>query len=92
MGNQERQAARRAVENHSEISLILSDVVLPGGASGPDFAEELRASRPDMKVLFMSGYPAEAAKHNGFLGPDSVLLNKPFRIAELAQVVKESLG
>lgn len=86
------KAARRVVESHSEISLILSDVVLPGGTSGPEFAEELRASHPEMNVIFMSGYPAEAAKRNGFLGSDNVLLNKPFRIAQLAKVVKEAMG
>ncbi len=38
-----------------------------------------------MKVVFMPDYPAEAARRNGFLGSDSVLHNKPFRIAELAK-------
>jgi CheY-like chemotaxis protein len=83
--------ARQTVESSHEISLILSDVILPGGTSGPEFADELRTSHPEMKVLFMSGYPAEAAKRNGFFGPDNGLLNKPFRIAQLAKAVKAAL-
>lgn len=84
--------ARQTVESSSGINLILSDVILPGGTSGPEFADELRTSHPEMKVLFMSGYPAEAAKRKGFLDADSMLLNKPFRIAQLAKAVKAALG
>lgn len=84
--------ARQTVESSSEISLILSDVILPGGTSGPEFAEQIRTSHPEMNVLFMSGYSAEAAKRNGFFGSDSMLLNKPFRIAQLAKAVKAALG
>lgn len=83
--------ARRAIHDHSKIDLILSDVVLPGGTSGSEFAEELRTSHPEMKIIFMSGYPAKAAKHNGFLDSDRVLLNKPFRIAQLAKAVKAAM-
>ncbi len=83
--------ARQIVIGRNEIGLVLSDVILPGGASGPEFAEELRAGYPKIKVIFMSGYPAEAAKKNGFLGSDSVLLNKPFRVAQLARAMKEAL-
>ncbi len=85
-------AARQTVEAHPEIALVLSDVVLPGGTSGPEFADELRAMHPDLTTIFMSGYPAEAAKRNGFLGSDRVLLNKPFRVAELAKAVSEMLA
>lgn len=83
--------ARHAIEMHSEIRLILSDVVLPGGTSGPEYAEELRIAKPELKVIFMSGYPAEAAKRNGFIGSDNVLLNKPFRITELAKAMNEAM-
>ena len=88
---EDANTARQMVAGHEEIVLILSDVVLPGGVSGPEFAEEIQTNHPKMKVIFMSGYPAEAAKKNGFLGSDSVLLNKPFRVAQLARAVKEAL-
>jgi len=88
---EDANAARQSTNTHPEIALILSDVILPGGTSGPEFAVELRAEHPKLPIIFMSGYPAEAAKRNGFLGSDNVLLNKPFKIRELAMVVKNGL-
>ena len=89
---EDAHVARKVVIRKSDIDLVLSDVILPGGTSGPAFAEEIKASNPEMKVIFMSGYPAEAAKRNGFLGSDGVLLNKPFRVAQLARAVKKALS
>ena len=74
------------------VGLVLSDVVLPGGSSGPQFAEAARAIYPGIKIIFMSGHPAEAAMRNGFLGSDQVLLNKPFQRGQLATVLREALG
>ena len=82
--------ARKILLEH-EVSLVLSDVILPGGMSGPEFAAELGTTNPDLKVIFMSGYPAAAAKRNGFLGSDKVLLNKPFQRRELAGAVRKAL-
>jgi PAS domain S-box-containing protein len=73
------------------IDLVLSDVVLPGGMSGPKFADAAREFRPDLKVIFMSGYPAEASHRNGLLAPDKVLLNKPFEKRQLARALREAL-
>ncbi len=84
-------AARAALDSRQKFDLMLSDVVLPGGMSGPEFAEEVRARFPDLKIIFMSGYPAEAAKRNGFLGSDRVLLNKPFRRSQLAKALRDAL-
>lgn len=84
-------SARRCIDANLEISLVLSDVVLPGGTSGPEVSEKLAVTHPTLKFIFMSGYPAEAAKRNGFLGSDNVLLNKPFRIAQLAKAVRDAL-
>ncbi len=77
-------SAREALKNTRRIDLILSDVVLPGGISGPEFADEALASRPDLKIIFMSGYPDKAAQHDGLHAPGSVLLKKPFKKRELA--------
>ncbi len=84
-------AARTLLVGGQHFDVILSDVILPGGTSGPDFAEEVRAEKPDARIIFMSGYPAEAARRNGFIGSDSVLLNKPFRREALARALREAL-
>ena len=84
-------AAQDVLNNESPVSLVLSDVVLPGGMSGPEFAEGIQATNPDLKVIFMSGYPAAAATRNGFIGSDRVLLNKPFQRRDLAAAVRDAL-
>jgi PAS domain S-box-containing protein len=81
-------AAHKFLAEGGQVDLVLSDVVLPGGTSGPEFAKEACAIYPDLKVVFMSGYPAEAAKRNGFLGSDRVLINKPFRTREVAKALR----
>ena len=64
-------------------------MVLPGKRSGPDFAAEATFGRPNVKLLFMSGYASEELSPS--LHDDVVLLNKPFRMAELAIKLREVL-
>ena len=85
-------SAHKVLAAGPPVDLVLSDVVLPGGASGPEFADNARETHPDLKIIFMSGYPAEAAMCNGFLGSDDVLLNKPFEQRQLAKVLRDLLG
>ena len=84
-------AARAAMATGPAIDLILSDVILPGGTSGPEFVEAVRTNVPETKVIFMSGYPTEAAKQNGFWESGTVLLSKPFQLGQLARALREAL-
>jgi signal transduction histidine kinase len=84
-------SAQKVLAEGQRIDLVLSDVVLTGGTSGPQFADEARAIYPGLKIIFMSGYPAEAAMHNGFLGSGDVLLNKPFERRQLATILRAAL-
>lgn len=83
--------ARNIVLAGAKFDLILSDVVLPGGTSGPDFAAELRQTQPHAKIIFMSGYPAESAMNSGDICPDDTLLTKPFSREELARALNATL-
>ncbi len=83
--------AHAALAGRTPVDLVLSDVVLPGGTSGPEFAEQARETYPNLKIIFMSGYPAEAATRNGFLGSGQVLLNKPFQTRDLAKALRDAL-
>jgi len=75
-----------------QVDLLLTDVILPGGRSGPDFAETACRHNPALKVLFMSGYPAEAQMPRAdSLCRDAPLLPKPFRRAALARSVRDAL-
>jgi CheY-like chemotaxis protein len=77
-------------QNHpGPIHLMLSDVVLPG-QSGPQTADELRCSRPDMKLLYMSGY-TENRTVRDMLASDVPFLQKPFSAGGLARKVRKVL-
>lgn len=84
-------AARVVLAEGAAVSLLLSDVVLPGGTSGPAFAEELQAIYPSLPVIFMSGYPADEKGRDKLLRPEQVLLNKPFHRSVLAKALAEAL-
>jgi len=86
------QDARKALESGQQFDFLLSDVVLPGGMSGPEFAKEAKKSIPNLKIIFMSGYSAEAAKGSGFLEAGDVLLTKPFRRHQLAIAMRRAIA
>jgi len=74
-----------------EIDMLFADVVLPDGLSGPQLADILRASAPDLKVLFTSGHSAKLA-FRGRRRSSIKLLQKPFRPQELAEAMRSVLG
>ncbi|WP_101750251.1 hybrid sensor histidine kinase/response regulator [Novosphingobium sp. Chol11] len=85
-------AALEALEQPGEhIDLLFTDVVLPGGMTGADVAREAAARRPDIKILFATGYARNAIFHHGRLDPGVELLTKPFTYADLAGKVREVL-
>jgi CheY-like chemotaxis protein len=75
-------------ENCDKISLILSDVVMPGGVSGPELAEFAQLKAPNIRILLTSGYMRENL-------PDGVtydLLSKPFNMKTLSQKIGQLLA
>ena len=72
------------------IDLLITDVVMPG-LSGPDLAKRLSATRPDMPVLYLSGYTADAIAQHGVLADGVDLLSKPFGPLALGQAVRKVL-
>ncbi|MDZ4361797.1 PAS domain S-box protein [Brevundimonas sp.] len=71
------------------IDLLVSDVGLPGGMNGRQVADAARVSRPDLKVLFITGYAENAAVGNGLLAPGMEVLTKPFVMGDLAAKVHD---
>jgi CheY-like chemotaxis protein len=70
--------ALRLVEAHEgHVDILVTDVVMPG-MSGRKLAEKLTTQRPDLRVLYMSGYTDDAIAHAGILEPGTFLLEKPF--------------
>jgi len=72
------------------LHLLLTDVVMPG-ISGPRLAEILLAERPDMRLIFMSGYAATTLEQRILLDPESAFLQKPFSTEQLIRRIRETL-
>ncbi|MCG8493423.1 MAG: ATP-binding protein, partial [Sneathiellales bacterium] len=85
------QSALEVIQAEKNIDLLLSDVVLPGGLRGPEVAQKARENKPDLSVLFMSGYTQNALDSHPELGETALLLNKPFRKKELAEKIREAI-
>ncbi|MDO8479809.1 MAG: PAS domain S-box protein [Candidatus Rokubacteria bacterium] len=79
-----------AERHDGPIHLILTDVVMPH-MSGPQLAKDIAPLRPGIKVLYMSGYTADAVAQHGILDPGLSLLQKPFLLHALARKVREVL-
>ena len=82
--------ALRISQDHS-IDLLLTDIVMPG-ASGTALASTLKASRPQMRVIFMSGYAEHAALQEAMLKPNTLFLQKPFRLSALVAKIHQALA
>ncbi len=75
----------------ADVRLLFTDVGLPGPIDGRQLADEARRRRPDLKVLFTTGYARNAIVHQGRLDPGVDLITKPFTYAGLAQKVRQVL-
>jgi len=84
-------AALQALNQHPEIALLFTDVGLPGGMNGRQLADAARKLRPDLKILFTTGYARNAIVHEGRLDPGVVLITKPFTYAGLAAKLADVL-
>ncbi len=83
--------ALATLDDHPDVTLLFTDVVLPGGMNGRQIADEALARRPDLKVLFTTGYTRNAIVHNGALDRGVELIVKPFGFEQLAMKVRRIL-
>jgi CheY-like chemotaxis protein len=84
--------ALKIIERRKDIDLVLSDVIMAGGMNGPELATRALKLRPELKLLFMSGYAPGSVRQMQEL-PDAIdLVNKPFTRTDLTSKVKRALA
>jgi DNA-binding NarL/FixJ family response regulator len=76
--------------SQTHVDLVVTDMVMPE-ISGRELAEQLRAQRPDLRVLYMSGYTTDDIIRRGLLDPSTAFLQKPFTAERLAAAVRDAL-
>jgi PAS domain S-box-containing protein len=85
------RTAMALVENGEPFDLLFTDVILSGGMTGRQLAEAVAKHRPGLKVLYTSGYTDNSIVHHGRLDHGVLLLTKPYRKAQLAQMIRQAL-
>ena len=78
----------RIIDSDARIDLLITDVGLPGGVNGRQVADAARVARPDLKVLFITGYAENAVIGHGHLQAGMEVITKPFAVAELGRKVR----
>ncbi len=84
--------ALQILQDHDDIALLFTDVVMPGGMNGFDLSQAASQIRPDLKIIHASGYPKGAMVHQEEPRLKDNLISKPFRRDELRKVIAETLG
>jgi len=84
-----REALNIWKTNASQIDLLLADLAMPGGLNGRELADKLRHERPDLKVIFISGFVPDMAETSHMLRS---FLQKPFTPESLTEIVQSHLG
>jgi two-component system cell cycle sensor histidine kinase/response regulator CckA len=86
------EALKALERGECSVDILLTDVILSGAIQGDDLARAVRAARPELPILFMSGYPRDAIVHAGRLDEGVNFLEKPFTPEALARMVGQVLG
>ena len=82
----------RILHSEARVDLLVTDVGLPGGLNGRQMADAARTTRPDLKVLFITGYAENAVIGNGHLEQGMHVMTKPFAIDALADRIRELIS
>ena len=84
-------SALAVVEQHGDIDLIVTDIIMPGGMNGVELAQKIRQSLHQVKVIYCSGFPANALAERSMSMVDGPLLHKPYQRAEFDAFVRAAM-
>ena len=84
-------AGLKILQSHTRIDLLITDVGLPGGLNGRQVADAARVARPDLKIIFITGYAENAVVGNGQLDRNMSIITKPFQMDVLARKIRDTL-
>ena len=84
------QAGLAMLERTPEVKMVFTDIVMPN-MNGRQMTDEALKRRPDLRVLYTTGYTRNAVVHNGTLDPGVKLLGKPYTLAQLARGIRDIL-
>jgi len=82
----------KLLQSDVRIDLLVTDVGLPGGMNGRQMADAARVHRPELKILFITGYAENAVVGNGHLDPGMHVMTKPFPMEALANRIKDLIA
>lgn len=91
MSTSSGEEALNALQRDGDIALLFTDVIMPGGINGGLLARKARLLRPEIKILFTSGHFSDPAITNGISGEQVLFVKKPYRLADLARVVRAAI-
>jgi CheY-like chemotaxis protein len=84
--------ALEVLAKNTDVRLLFTDVIMPGGMNGRQLADAACKLRPSLKVLYTSGYTENAIVHHGRLDPGVILLSKPYQRKDLVTKLRQVLG
>ncbi len=84
--------ALEMLDKTPDVRLLFTDVIMPGGMNGRQLADAACKLRPNLKVLYTSGYTENAIVHHGRLDPGVILLSKPYQRKDLVNKLRQVLG
>ncbi len=83
--------ALEIVERFGEIDLMVTDIIMPGGMNGVDLAQKARLLSPKLKIIYTSGFPADALTERSGMQVDAPLLRKPYQRAEFTAIIQRAM-